>query len=419
MPRRAKTARVALCMLAAVLASGVAAPTNQAVADAGDGQGPDRSYHTVVSAPDFLNADVGDVSRLSSWDGEHNSFNPSYRRALDVVLDAFAAARPDSMLVAGDLVEGHWGIDTDRTGIFGPVDTYRQRLAAVRRAGRFYYGTWKRMFAAHSLPLPHVSVGDHEIGDDPWPVGRFKHSAVGIYKDTFADALIGSRYASSRRPMGTPYARTSYWKELHPEIMLVSVDVFRHARRREGSTGGVVADLEGEHLAWFRRVLAHGRANYDWVIVQAHTPILGPVRIGGSSGIFLEGGRRSAMWRAMRDYDVDVYLAGEVHAVTAIEPARGPVQITHGGLFAWGRANYLRMDFSKDRIRLQTHDFDFTASSTTRLWQTSRKRPPELISYEPDPPVSGTAILTHEGRLIERTGDLAPADLERQGASHE
>lgn len=411
MRRRPAAAALALCI--GTLTGGLLAGPGTARADSqrptGDGQG--TSYHTIVSAPDFFNADVGDVSVLPSWDGRHNSFNRYYRRAVDVVLGQFASEQPDSVLVAGDLVEGHWGVDADRTGIFGPVDTEQARRAAVRRAGSFYYRFWKKLFTSRGMPLPHVAVGDHEIGDNAWPAGSFKHRAVPVFKDTFADALIGSRYPASRRPTGTPYARTSYWTALHPEVMLVSVDVFKRTASNTGPSGGVVADVEGRHLAWFRRVLAHGRANFDWIIVQAHTPILGPVRVAASSGLFLEKGPRSAMWRAMRDHDVDLYLAGEVHAVTAIDPAHGPVQITHGGLFAYGGSRYLRLDVSADRIDMHTHDFVSSRDKSKRLWQTSTKRPPYRVTYEPNPPVSGTAVLTKDGALLDRTGDLAPAGL--------
>jgi hypothetical protein len=44
--------------------------------------------------------------------------NDVYERAVDVILDEVEAEQPDSVLVAGDLVEGRWGLDVDGTGTF-------------------------------------------------------------------------------------------------------------------------------------------------------------------------------------------------------------------------------------------------------------------------------------------------------------
>ncbi len=58
--------------------------------------------------PDWLNADIGDLRQLDTWrPGFGNSTNDKYRRATRIVLDDIAGRDPDSVLVAGDLVEGH------------------------------------------------------------------------------------------------------------------------------------------------------------------------------------------------------------------------------------------------------------------------------------------------------------------------
>ena len=48
--------------------------------------------------------------------------------------------------MAGDLVEGRWGRDDARTGVFGPVRTPSQRLRAWRRAADVYYPAWRERF---------------------------------------------------------------------------------------------------------------------------------------------------------------------------------------------------------------------------------------------------------------------------------
>lgn len=372
---------------------------------------PGDPYHTLVSHPDFLNADVGDVSTLPTWDGASNSWNNEYAASLDVVLGQFAAEQPDDVLVAGDLVEGHWGQDVDGTGIFGPVDTTEERLQAVKRAGEFYFGRWRDRFLSRGLPLPHITVGDHEIGDNPWPFGGFKWHAVPTYKETVAEQLIGVRYPAVHRPVGTSFADTSYWTELHPRVMLVSVDVFRRFGANRSTKGGAVAaSVAGDHLRWFSRTLARGRKNYDWVIVQAHTPVITPVRSAGSSLMQVEGGVRSTFWKAMVEHHVDLFLAGEVHQVMATERKRGPVQLTHGGLFSWGRSRYVRIDVFRRRLELSSYGFDAYVNGDTRLWQTSSKRSvPSGLRYVPGRVLRGSAVLDADGRFHHRTGDLAPA----------
>ena len=54
-------------------------------------------------------------------------------------MDEMASHGTRDVLVAGDLVEGRWGRDDSRSGVFGPVRTEAQRLRAWRRAAAVYY----------------------------------------------------------------------------------------------------------------------------------------------------------------------------------------------------------------------------------------------------------------------------------------
>ena len=163
---------------------------------------------TFVSMPDFLNADVADVRDRPAWrPGMPNSINSSYRRAINIVLDEVEAENPDAVFVAGDLVQGHWGSDVDDTGIFGPVDTFAQRLRAVTNAGRCYYGQWRERFTERGLTV-YPAIGDHEIGDNPWPVGQFKYRAFSTFKAVWAEyfTLRGDgSHIYDHRPVGTSF----------------------------------------------------------------------------------------------------------------------------------------------------------------------------------------------------------------------
>ena len=118
------------------------------------GTAPGEPDYTFVSMPDFLNQDVADLatSECATWDeGDPTSSTPAYDAQLDLVLDEVAREGATDVLVAGDLVEGRWGRDDSRTGVFGPVRTEAQRLRAWRRAPDVYYPAWLQRLDDHGL----------------------------------------------------------------------------------------------------------------------------------------------------------------------------------------------------------------------------------------------------------------------------
>lgn len=363
---------------------------------------------TFVAVPDFVNNDVADVRGRpgASLPPGANSTNASWEKAVAVVLDQVRSERPDAVLVAGDLVGGHWGVDVDGTGAFGPVGTEVQRSAAVTLAGEVYFGQWARWFSQRRLTvLP--AVGDHDIGDNPWPAGSFKARAVATYRRAFArqftlDASGVSRYPM--RPLGTPQADTAYAVRLG-DTLIVSVDVFA-----EGD-GGVVPTVEGGQLAWLDRLLGEARRDgVDHIIVQGHTPVLAPVRERHSSGLLLEGGADSPFWQVLRRHRVDLYLCGEVHDMTT--RVDGPVQVCSGGRLSHGESNYLLGRIYPDRIELELKEFSGWSDWSTRLWSTSTKRPAEVVGIDPGPSRVGTAVVEDGAefgdRLRDPRGYLAP-----------
>lgn len=349
-----------------------------------------------VSIPDLFNADLGDVSKTRRWKPEDpNSLNRSYRRAIDIVFDNVAAEEPRFVAVAGDLVEGHWGRDVDNTGIFGSVNTRAQRMRAVTRAGNLYHGQWRSRFRNRNLPV-YPAVGDHDIGDDDmsrsmndrWPTNSFRYKAVPTFKAVWAKHMTSSKSGRPRfpnRPRGTQWAKTAYAVRPHKEMLWVTVDVFRY------HDSGVEITVEGGQLRWLRRVLSRAATRgIDNVIVQGHVPVLGPVRSSGSGGLKIPRGRHSKFWQLLKNKNVDMYLCGEVHAVTAIDD--GVVQICHGGMLAFGSLTYMLGTVYVDgRVELVVKRFQQTdRAKTARLWQTSAKRPPRWVSYRRDTEVVAT-----------------------------
>ncbi len=372
-----------------------------------------------VSTPDFLNQDVADLTAGGreqftdpSTGQVANSTNAEYDAALDHVIDEMASHGTDDVLVAGDLVEGRWGRDDSGTGVFGPVRTQAQRLRAWRRAAEVYYPAWRQRFADRGLTT-YTALGDHEIGDDPWRRGRdtwtdFKRRHVPVFKKIYADQMLSDADGRPRfadRPRGQA-RHTAYAVRLDPQVLLVTVDVFE----RRG--GDVHMSVDRPQLRWLRQVLRTARRDdVPWVMVQGHTPMTGDVRTRNSSHLVYERGVRSALWRAMVEGGVDVYLSGEVHDQT-VHQRDGILEVSHGSLLYRGEASYVVAQVTADRLVLENHQFDGEISFEDRLWTTSRKGAPGHISYAEPSIVTGTLVAsrTRRGglRVDEAAGVLTP-----------
>lgn len=243
-----------------------------------------------VSAPDFTNIDVNFPE--PKWDG-----------ALDYHLGAIRGENPDFLLVAGDLVMGRWWRTKEQ----------------VKYMADIYYSAWVKRMERHGLKY-YAAVGDHDMGDNPWyPKGKKKKRWMGtwdcapiefvpLYRENFRKYL--------KMPENGPKSnkRLAYYIE-HKNALIVTLNVF--------SPGGLVANpwsavVDQEQLQWLDSLLAK-RKNKKFKIIQAHTPVLGPVRVPNSSGMMIRGGRKSKLWQIMKKHDVDLYLCGEVHDMTAIQ----------------------------------------------------------------------------------------------------
>jgi len=416
--QRPRRSLLVIALLALVLAGSACSP---AAAPAGGGgrheprvinarafpTGQEPTYE-FVAAPDFLNQDVGDLRSLPSWQaGDPNSWTPELQQSIDRFLDEIASLEPGSVLVPGDLVEGRWGIDRTRSGIFGPVRTTAQKRQALRRAARFYFSTYLERFQSRGLTL-HAALGDHDIGDNPWDDHSaetvFKRQMMNVFKEEFARQfthLPSGKPRYRERPVGTIWSDTAYAVHLSPDVLLVSLDEFH---RRDGD---VHFEVEGGQLRWLRATLRQARADgIPWVVVQGHNPILVPVREVSSSGGHLEGGRRSPLWRTMARFGVDLYLNGEVHATT-LRQADGVTQVSTGGLLYKGDATYLVARVFDDRMELDVRKLQAQLSAPGKLWQTTGHRTRAFMTYADEPSRSiGSMTLTSDGRALNQIGLL-------------
>jgi hypothetical protein len=119
-------------------------------------------------------------------------------------------------------------------------------------------------------------------------------------------------------------------------------------------------------------------------------------------------GTDSALWRRMTRFDVDLYLAGEVHANTVSRPPAGPIQVAHGGLFRLARATALvgKVFGRRMNLRLVRWDGEMVDQPEGQvIWQTDTSRNIDWdVVYQPGPRSIGAMSLTRNGRVRSATG---------------
>ncbi|PXA03530.1 hypothetical protein DDZ13_11140 [Coraliomargarita sinensis] len=273
----------------------------------------DNEVIRFTSAPDIFNWNISNPQ-------------PGWEDALDWYFTRLKTEGPDFHLNAGDIMDARWW------------DNPKQ----VRIKTEEYWGGFLKRYEKYGLNI-YVAPGDHEYGDDG-----------GLKRDHIARAF-GEEFT---RQMGMPengpeeHLGRAFWAR-HGDLLVVTLDTF--VDRGEGVPFGYTV---GEaQLEWVDRVLSdHADANY--VIVQGHLPIVGPVNSKNSSASMLEEGTDSDLWKTMVKHGVDVYLCGEHHRIT-VHQQDGIWQIVHGAL--WGTqtdVNYLRGLLSSNKLTLELLEFD-------------------------------------------------------------
>ena len=176
-------------------------------------QQPDTEAWTFCSIPDFLNFDI--EYPQEGWED-----------ALGFILNSMKKENPAFVMVAGDLVMGHWG----------PTKEDVNKWADV------YYPQWTKRWVDHNLKV-YAALGDHEIGDNPWHGNNAR--LVPHYKEAFRRHL--------KMPLNGPdhmKGTAFYW--LHNNALFVSVDVFEAGKSKQGE---IAAGVTGAQLKWFEGVL--------------------------------------------------------------------------------------------------------------------------------------------------------------------
>jgi 3',5'-cyclic AMP phosphodiesterase CpdA len=275
---------------------------------------------------------------------------PHWEEAIDWYLTQVRKERPDFVLVAGDLVDGHYWDSREQL----------EHLTAV------YFGNWIRRMQRYGLTY-YVAVGDHDIGDDPWPPEKVK--LVPLFERAFSEHFG----MPANGPAGSS-GRVYY--VLHKNLLLVTVETF------EVRDNQVHMTVSGEQLKWLEDVLEQHR-HVAHIVVQGHVPVIPGAKGRSTSSLVLEGGTESGFWRLMTKYGVELYLCGEFHDVT-VTRQDGILHVVHGA--SWGRVdtiNYLVGTVWPDRIEIAIKVFPVTLGGGN-IWNINKPEGPRETVAIPD-----------------------------------
>lgn len=348
---------------------------------------------TFVSTSGISHADVADTATLRAghgWDlGDPVGITDEWRAAIDVAWDQVASASPDAVFVTGDMVQGFWGVDDDHTGVFGPVDTFTHKKAAVVRAGLAYEGAVRDEFARHGLTV-YPGMGDHEIGD----LNHEGHTPA----DAFKARALSSWVAAWTQVFGHP----SYYHVMLPG----SVELWTLQPFRRDPDGGVSSTIGAAQLQWLASSL--DRSTARWRIVQCEIPpYTSPGFVGrGTSGTHLHNARQ--VYDVLARHGADLLLSAEFHDVDALQRQHVP-EIVHGAALTGGNMSYLTIDVYDDVLQIQVSRMaQGIVDSSQLLWEpSSRRRPPWKVTMTPGAAVTGHMTVTHNG-VSASDGELVP-----------
>ena len=249
---------------------------------------------------------------------------PGWEEAVDWFLVGMKKEGPAFSLHAGDIMDARWWSSEEE----------------VRNGTNEYWAGFRKRFEDKDIQL-YVAPGDHEYGDDQ---GLRKMHLAPVFAEQFVTIFDMPRN-------GPPHKKGLAYSFAHENLAVISVDTFEDAGDRMSIT------VSGKQLEWFKEQLEKYK-DKDFVIVQGHVPVVGPVASQNSSANMLEGGTESGFWKALVDGGVDVYFCGEHHRITA-KQHDGVWQVVHGAL--WGTQmdlNYLRGSVWPDKLELELLRFD-------------------------------------------------------------
>ena len=205
-----------------------------------------------------------------------------------------------------------------------------------------------------------------KIGDDPWRANDMKSILQPSFRDAFAENInydngeflykeqIG---ATNSRPLGTDFEESSH-AYIHQNTLIVTLNVLyqKNSYTEIGKAGTVTGTIEGAHLQWFKSILeeASTQPKVKFIIVQGHFPVMFPVRKVQSSGMYIDDVDHSEFLQALRDYNVNVYFAGEAHLNTVTKDSESDLiqVVSRGNYFS----NFLTVDVTNSNMYIQSYN---------------------------------------------------------------
>jgi len=328
-----------------------------------------------VNAPDLHNSERFVAVWENAWEKDFDSYEAFRKSTLEKLSQDFAKIHEkydaELFVSPGDCNSARWD---DRRGKdfqkrFRSVPEYANfsDKEIILEASRLCYTALNEMIYSSGYKEFLMTVGDHELGDDPWPKNSVAPETLPVFREGFANYLTleepggNSRFTESigdapARPVGTIYEHTSNAVQ-YKNVLFVTLDVFRYEGKDQvlGDQGVIRGDISGKHLGWFRQVLSEARdiPSIDHIIVQAHLPVIYPVRKYASSGMLMSDTRNNELLKTMRKYEVDLYLAGEVHENTVTkDPESDLIQfVGRGNLLS----NYGIVTVKEDRLTIDNY----------------------------------------------------------------
>ncbi len=249
---------------------------------------------------------------------------PGWEESMDWLFTRLQKDGPDFTLVAGDIMDARWWENTEQ----------------VNKKTEQYWGGFLKRFSDRDMKV-YIAPGDHEYGDDG---GLAKGDIARAFGEQFTN-LMGMPRNGPANHLGRAFFTR------HDNLLVITLDTFEDAGKRFAYTVGE------EQLNWMEKTLTDN-ADAEFIIVQGHLPILGPVKSKNSSASMLKGGTKSKLWKLMVKHKVDAYLCGEHHRIT-VHNHDGIWQIVHGAL--WGTQtdlNYMRGTVAAGKLELELLEFN-------------------------------------------------------------
>ena len=249
---------------------------------------------------------------------------PGWEDTLDWFFDRLQEEGPDFTLNAGDIMDARWWDNAEQ----------------VKRKTEEYWGGFMKRFNDRKMTV-YVAPGDHEYGDDG---GLKKGDIARAFGEQFTE-LMGMPKNGPANHIGRTFSVRK------GNLLVITLDTFEDQGKRFGYTVGK------EQLEWMEKTFK-ANEDADFIIVQGHLPIAGPVKSKNSSASMLKGGTNSELWKLMVKHKVNVYLCGEHHRIT-VKHQDGIWQIVHGAL--WGTQtdlNYMRGTVKPKEMMLELLEFD-------------------------------------------------------------